>query len=130
MMAVQGVKVAKKGLSSRLFKWVVIVILLVIIATLVWVLWSMYATYGLNPLDPSTWDNALIALFEAKAGVSDTGQGAGGAWLSGALRLSPFGFFGGAIGIGTSATGRAGMAENWTKGKSSVYTFFKRLSGN
>jgi len=130
MMAVQGVKVAKKGLSSRLLKWTVIVILLVIIAALVWVLWSMYANYGLNPLDPSTWDDAFLALFEAKLGVSDTGKGAGSAWLSATFRFSPFGFLGGAIGIGTSATGRAGMAENWVKGKDSVYTFFKRLSGN
>jgi len=129
-MVNQGVGVARKASGSKILRWVVIIILLLIIASLVWVLWSMYANYGLNPLDPSTWDDAAIGLMEAKLGVTDTGQNAGGSWLSAALRLSPFGFLGGAIGIGTSATGRAGMAENWTKGKSSVYTFFKRLSGN
>ena len=130
MMVNQGVGVARKASSSKILRWVAIIILLLIIASLVWVLWSMYANYGLNPLDPSTWDDAALALMEAKLGVTDTGQSAGSSWLSGALRLSPIGFLGGAIGIGTSATGRAGMAENWTKGKSSVYTFFKRLSGN
>jgi len=130
MMVSQGVKVAKKGLSSRILKWVFIIIIVIIVAVLLMAFWSMYVNYGLNPLDPSSWDDAFLALFEAKAGVSDTGQGAGGAWLSTALRMSPLGFLGSAIGIGTSATGRAGMAENWTKGKNSAYTFFKRLSGN
>jgi hypothetical protein len=129
-MISQGVKVAKQGFGSRILKWIVVGILLLIIISLVWVLWSMYANYGLNPLDPSTWDDSLLALMEAKAGVSDTGQSAGSSWLSASLRFSPFGFLGGAIGIGTSATGRAGMAENWTKGKNSAYTFYKRLSGN
>lgn len=130
MMAVQGAKIAKEGLSSRVFKWIMIIILILIVAVIVWVFWSMYVDYGLSPFDPSTWDDALVGLFEAKAGVSDTGQSAGGAWLGGALRLSPLGILGGFIGIGTSATGRAGMAEQWSRGKSSVYTFFKRLSGN
>lgn len=130
MMAVQGAQITKRGLSSRVFKWIMIIILILVIAIVVWVFWSMYVDYGLNPLDPSTWDDSFLALFEAKAGVNDTGQSAGSAALGGALRLSPLGILGGFIGIGTSATGRAGMAEQWSTGKSSVYTFFKRLSGN
>ena len=130
MMYTQVAKTAKKGLGSKILKWIIIIILVIIVLAVLMMFWSMYTNYGLNPLDPSTWDNAFLSLFEAKAGVSDTGQSAGSSWLSGVLRFSPFGFFGGAIGIGTSASGRAGMAENWTKGKNSVYTFFKRLSGN
>lgn len=116
--------------GSRLIKWVVIAIIAVVVIALVYMLWSMYSTYGLNPLDPSTWAPSLIELIESKWGVSDTGSSAGGAWWGAAWRASPFGWAGSAIGIGTSSSGRAGLAENYNNIKNNAYTFFRRLSGN
>lgn len=123
-------KTAKKGLGSKLLKWFVIIITVVIILTVIVVFWSLYTEYGLNPIDPSTWDNAVILAMETEWAVVDTEQSAGGSFWSVLWRASPMGFGGAALGLGTSASGRAGMAENALKGRNAIYTFFKRLSGN
>lgn len=133
--AVQAVTTApQKGsaadFTGRVLKWAIIIILLIVVFAVVWVLWSMYSNYGLNPLDPSTWDDSIILMLETKWSVSDTGQSTGGSLWTVIWRASPFGFLGGAIGIGTSSSGRIGMAENVLKGRNAAYTFFKRLSGN
>lgn len=115
---------------GKILKWIIIIILIVVVLSVVYIGWSLYAGYGLNPLDPSSWDNAIIAYIEAKWGVSDTGQSMGGAAWGAWWRLTPFGWIGSALGLGTSASGRAGMVENAGKIKDAIYTFLKRGSGN
>lgn len=118
------------AIGGKILKWLIIIIIALIVIAVLYVGFSLYSNYGLNPLDPSTYDDAIIAYIEGKWGVSDTGQSSGGALWSALWRTSIFGWAGAGLGLGTSASGRAGLAENAGNIKNAIYTFLKRGSGN
>ena len=118
------------AIVGKILKWAIIIIIALVVIGVLYLGYSLYAGYGLNPLDTSTWDDAIIGYLEAKWGVSDTGQSGGGSFWSVIWRVSVFGWGGSLLGLGTSATGRAGLAENASRIKDALYTLFKRGSGN
>ena len=114
-------------LVGRGLKWVFWIILIVLILVVIYFA-SILAEYGAT-LDPSSWDNAALAYFEDKFGVTDTGQGAGSALLSAIWWGSIFGVGGGLFGLGTSSSGLSGAGEALGKSGAGWYTFIKRIFG-
>ena len=104
--------------GAKVVKWVFILIGVAILIALVWFIWQI-----------AEYDYSVVDYLEAEAGVSDTGDSGWMAFAEAALRFSPAGFIGSALGIGVSGTGSTGMGNNVTKGKNSIYTALKRLFG-
>tara|TARA_Y100001963_G_C6792589_1_gene456476 strand:- start:2988 stop:3389 length:402 start_codon:yes stop_codon:yes gene_type:complete len=112
---------------GRGLKWLFWIILIVVILVIIYFA-SILVEYGAT-LDPSTWDDAAVAYFEDKTGITDTGQGAGSALLSAIYWGSIFGVGGGLLGLGTSSSGFSGAGQALGKSGSSWYTFLKRIFG-
>lgn len=111
------------GRIAKIIFWVVLIIVLLLLYALA----AKLADYGAT-LDPSTWDDAAISWLEDTIAVTDTGQSAGGAFLSAAWYYTG-GTIGGLFGLGTTKAGFAGIGESWGKGKDAQYTWIKRLFG-
>ena len=116
-----------KDRVGKLLKWAFWLILIVVLLVLIYFA-SLLAEYGAT-LNPATWAEATQNYFEAKTGLTDTGAGSGGAFLSAIYWGSFFGIGGGFLGIGTSSSGWAGAREASNNSASSTYTFFMRLLG-
>jgi len=112
----QGSPVSAAG---KVLKWLAILLVVAIVLVVV------YFAIQLASYDWSFTDYA-----ESEWGVNDTGENPVSALFSAFARLSPVGVVGGFFGLGTTATGTAGMAESVSRGKDSFYTWLKRLSGN